>query len=316
MTQGQHGILAMIGAAVIWGTSPLYYKMLAHIPPLEVLAHRTFWSLVFFAGVLAVQGRLGEMRAALADRRRLALIVLAALLVSTNWFLFIFATQIGRNTETSLGYYIFPLLAVLIGRFAFGERLDRLQWLAVGLATLAVALLTWGLGVVPWISLTLAVTFGLYGAIKKFLPLGPVVSVTCEVLVILPLSAGVLLWVHAQGQGSFGLSLTDSVLLIASGPITALPLILFAMAARRVSMSTVGLLQYINPTLQFLCAVMLFTEPFTIWHQIAFPLIWTALALYSLATLRQDRAARRASIAVAGVSTQVTNSPSEASAKP
>ncbi|MDK3074117.1 EamA family transporter RarD [Sedimentitalea sp. JM2-8] len=316
MTETQKGVLAMIGAAVIWGVSPIYYKLLAHVPPVEVLAHRTFWSLVFFAGLLALQGRLPELGRALSGWRRIGLIALAALMVSVNWFLFIYATQIDRNTETSLGYYIYPLVAVLLGRFLFAERLGAAQWIAVTLAALAVAVLTAGPGVVPWISLTLALTFGLYGVIKKLLPIGPMVSVTCEVLVIAPLSVGALVWIQAQGQGAFGQSWRDTLLLLASGPVTALPLILFSTAARRISMATVGLLQYINPTLQFLCAVVLFGELFTPAHRIAFPLIWAALAIYSLAALRQDRASRRASMAAVGVSTHVTKPASEASAKP
>lgn len=316
MTETHKGVLAMIGAAVIWGVSPIYYKLLVHVPPVEVLAHRTFWSLVFFAGLLALHGRLSELGGALNGWRRIGLIALAALMVSVNWFLFIYATQIDRNTETSLGYYIYPLVAVLLGRFLFAERLGAAQWIAVALAALAVAVLTAGLGVVPWISLTLALTFGLYGVIKKMLPIGPMVSVTCEVLVIAPLSLGALVWIQARGQGAFGQSWQDTFLLLASGPITALPLILFSMAARRIPMATVGLLQYINPTLQFLCAVVLFGELFTPAHRIAFPLIWAALAIYSVASQRQDRASRRASMAAVGVSTHVTKPASDASAKP
>jgi len=303
MTEAGKGILAMIGACTIWGLSPLYYKELAHVPPQEVLAHRGLWSLVFFGAVLALQGRLREIRAALGNRRQLGVLALAMAMISTNWFLFILSVQINRTTEASLGYYIFPLVAVLIGRFVFAEKLGRIQWLAVGLAATGVVILTLGLGVAPWISLMLACTFGIYGMLKKGLPLGPVVSVTCEILLFLPVALIVLALAHGGGQGVFGANAHDTVFLMLSGPITAAPLILFSMAARRVAMATVGLLQYINPTLQFLLAVVIFAEPFTRWHAIAFPLIWLALALYSLAVLRQDRAARKAAIAVAGVST-------------
>lgn len=286
MSDTHKGILAIIAACVIWGLSPIFYKALTHVPPPEVLAHRTGWSFVFFAGVLALQGRLGEMRAALGTWRRAAVLALASALISANWFLFILSVQIDRATEASLGYYIFPLVAVLIGRFGFGERLGRAQWLAVGLAALAVGVLTFGLGVAPWISLVLASTFGLYSAIKKRLPVGPVVSVTCEVLFFLPIGLVILVLRHGAGQGAFGREIWDSALLILSGPMTAIPLILFSYAARRASMATVGLLQYINPTLQFLCAVMLFGEPFGGWHQIAFALIWGAVIIFSVASLR------------------------------
>ena len=279
----------MVCACLTWGLSPIFFKALAHIPAAEVLAHRTGWSFVFFAGVLVLQGRLGEIPKALNSWRRGGLILLASAMISTNWFLFIVAIQNDKATEASLGYYIFPLVVVLIGRFGFGERLGRAQWLAVGLAALAVGVLTWGLGVAPWVSLVLATSFGFYSAIKKQLPLGPIVSVSCELLFFLPIVVMILIWHHAGGQGAFGQGMWDSGLLILSGPLTALPLILFSYAARRVSLATVGLLQYINPTMQFLIAVMLFGEPFGPWHRIAFALIWGALIIFSAASLRQAR---------------------------
>lgn len=316
MTDAHKGILAMIATCTIWGLSPIFYKLLTHVPAHEVLAHRAIWSLVFFAGFLMLQGRLGEIRSALASWRRVWLTVLAALMVTTNWFLFIYATQIDQVTETSLGYYIFPLLAVLIGRYWFGDRLGAAQWLAVGLAILAVTILTLGLGVVPWIALILATTFAVYGTLKTGLSVGPVVSVVCEILMLLPLWLIILVMVHASGQGTFGHNLRDSLLLIAAGPITSLPLVLFSYAARRVTMSTLGVLQYLNPTLQFFCAALIFGEVFTLWHGIAFPLIWLALTVYSFAAWRQEKASRNAPIAASGVSTHVTKSPSEASANP
>ncbi len=316
MTEAMKGVLAMLFTGLIWGLSPLFYILLAHVPPPEVLAHRTLWSAVVFGLLLAFQGRLPELRGAITGRRQIGLIAAASVLISINWFLFITAVQINRTTEASLGYYMFPLVVVVIGRFAFGERLARAQWLAVGLAAVAVLVLTLGLGVAPWISLVLAVTFGLYGAIKKLLPVGPVVSVTCEVLLFLPIGFTILAVQHGIGQGAFGGSLGDSVLLILSGPMTAVPLILFSYAARRVALATLGLMQYITPTLQFLCAVLVFGEPFTLWHKIAFALIWAALTIFSLSALRQDKAARRASMASKGVSTQVSIRSGDGSAKP
>lgn len=320
MSEQQKGFWAMIGACLIWGLAPVLYKALSHIPAPEVLAHRTGWSFVFFAGILALQGRLGAIRDALSGRRQIAMILTATVMISINWFIFILSIQIGRATEASLGYYIFPLVAVVIGRFAFGERLGAGQWLAVAVAGLAVAVLTWGMGVAPWISLVLAVSFGFYGAVKKKLAVGPMVSVTCETLVFLPLGFGILAYYHGGwqegGQGAFGSNLIDSALLMLSGPLTAAPLILFAFAARRLALSTVGLMQFLNPTLQFILAVMLFGEPFTEWHQIAFALIWVAVVIFSIAALRQDRAARRSAMAASGVSAQARNPASEASAKP
>jgi chloramphenicol-sensitive protein RarD len=316
MTEAGKGILAMIVACTIWGISPIYYKELSHVPALEVLSHRIWWSLVFFAGALALQSRLGELVRVLRNKRTATLLVVSSIMVTTNWFLFILGIQLGRTTETSLGYYIYPLVAILIGRFVFSERLDLAQWSAVALATAAVSILTFGLGVTPWISLILAITFGLYGLIKKRLDIGPVVSVTCEILFFIPLALGLLVVTHAQGQGAFGQNLQDTWMLILSGPITGLPLILFSYAARRIAMTTLGLLQYLNPSLQFFCAVVIFSEPFGPWHAIAFPLIWLALAVYSVSSLRQDHAARKAASASAGVSTEDRKPASEASANP
>jgi chloramphenicol-sensitive protein RarD len=316
MNDTRIGLLAMIGTCTIWGLSPIFYKELVHLPAPEVMAHRVIWSFVFFAGFLMLRGRLAEMRAAVSTPRRFGIVALAAAMISVNWFLFIVATQIGRNTEASLGYYIYPLVAVLIGRFVLSERLGRWQWLAIALACGAVLVLTLGLGRVPWIALALALSFGLYGLIKKGLATGPTVSVTCEVAIVAPFAAALLLWQHGSGQGGFGASMRDSTLLILSGPLTAVPLILFAAAARRLRMSTIGVMQYLNPTLQFLCAVLVFLEPFTATHLAAFAMIWTAVAIYSLSAIRQDRAARKASIASAGVGATSSIARSEGSAKP
>ncbi|MAQ85157.1 MAG: protein RarD [Maritimibacter sp.] len=311
MSDDTKGVIAVAVASILWGLVPIYYKLLAHIPPLEVLAHRTIWSLVFFGLVLMIQGRLAEVRALLAHRAGLIAIAAAALLISCNWLLFIYAVQIDRVTEASLGYYIMPLLSVVLGMVFFGEKLNRTQAVAVLLAAAGVSVLTWGLGAAPWISIGLASLFGLYGAIKKYVDAGPVVSVSVEVLLLVPLAILWLWGVHTQGWtgltaralGIFGRDWMDSLLLMVSGPLTAIPLILFSYAARRVRLSTVGLVQYLNPTLQFLVAVVLFAEPFTKWHAIAFPMIWVALAIYSVWAVRQERSARRASTSSSTVST-------------
>lgn len=300
--EARAGVIAMVGACVIWGLSSMYYKLLAHVPPLEVLGHRTLWSLVFFGLVLAAQRRLPELARLIVQPRAMAAVGLAALMISVNWFLFIYSIQVGRAVEASLGYYIFPLVAVALGFLLLGERHSALKWAAVGLAFLAVAGLTWGLGVAPWVSLALALTFGVYGVIKRGVGAGPVVSVTAEVLLLAPLALVWLWGVHAQGWAdmtgrtlaTFGHDLSDSLLLMLSGPLTAMPLILFSQASQRLRFATVGLVGYLNPTLQFLVATLVFREAFTLWHGLAFALIWTALALYSAESLRQDRAARRA----------------------
>ncbi len=299
MTEAGKGIVAMVVACVIWGTSALYYKLLVEVPPLEVLSHRTLWSALFFGMVLLVQGRLPDIRAALRGRN-LWILALAALMISINWFLFIYSVQIGHAVEASLGYYIVPLVAVALGVIVLGERLSRWKWFAVGLAAIAVLVLAVGLGVTPWIALTLALSFGSYGLIKKQLAVAPLVSVTCEVWLLAPLAvlwlvlmhSGYLSEVTGRSSGWFGRSLGTSLLLAFSGLLTGLPLILFSYASKRVRLSTLGLVQYLNPTGQILCATLVFHEPFTQWHAIAFGMIWVGLAIYTVESWRQDRSAR------------------------
>lgn len=301
----------MIAACVLWGLSPVFYKALSHVPPLEVLSHRTLWSVVFFGLVLLMQGRLNEIGAIFRSGRLLAVLTISAIMIAINWGIFIWAIQVGRTVEASLGYYIYPLISVMLGAVLFRERLDRVQILSVLLVAGAVLLLTWGLGVTPWISLVLAVTFIAYGLIKKQVPVGPVVSVTTEVLLLLPLAVVWLWGTHMQGWsdfdgrsvGAFGDGWYNTIMLILLGLITAIPLILFSYAAKRLGFATQGLLFYLNPTLQFAVAVVGFGEPISRWHAIAFPVIWLALAIYSLNALRQERVLRRALVRAGTVST-------------
>jgi chloramphenicol-sensitive protein RarD len=301
MADGTKGVLAMVGACIIWGLSGIYYKALAHVPPLEVLAHRTLWSVVFFGTVLLLQGRGRQVRDALATGRTLAVLAASAVIIALNWLGFIYAIQSGQALEASLGYYIFPLVAVALGFFVFGERFSRLQAVAIGLAALAVGFLTLGLGTPPWIALLLAASFGGYGLLKKGLALGPVISVFIETLLLAPVALIWLWGVHRSGWSDLGgrvggIFLEDigtALLLMGSGPLTAAPLILFSFAARRVSYATVGLVQYLNPTLQFAIAVLIFGEVFSLWHAVAFPMIWIGLALYSVESWRQEKRSRR-----------------------
>ena len=305
MTPSTKGILAMIGSCTIWGLSPLIYRQISHVPAHEILAHRAFWSFIFFGVLLGMQGRLGQVRKSFGTVRDSAITGIAALMILANWFLFIWAIETERATQSSIGYYIYPLVAVVLGRVLFKERLSRAQWAAITLAGVAVCILTYGLGGAPWIALTLAGTFAIYGAIKKQLPVGPVVSVTAEVVLVAPFAAAFLWLSWHNGQASFGQDITTSALLIFAGPLTAVPLILFSYAARRAAMSTVGLVGYLNPTLQFLCAVLVFFEPFTGWHVTAFVMIWSALAIYSASLWVQDKAARKAASAPAASGTTV-----------
>ena len=312
MNDSTKGIVAIIATCVIWGLSPIYYKALSHIPPLEVLSHRAVWSFLFFAVILVMQGRFKQMLALIRDQS--ALMVVAALMISANWFLFILSSQIDRSTEASVGYYIYPLLSVLIGRFILSEPLSPLKWIAIGLVFAAVTVLTVGLGVVPLVALSLAVTFAIYGLIKKGVSAGPVLTVAAEVALVLPLAVIWLAGVHFAGfegfkpttGGAFGQNWHDSILLVCAGPITSIPLLMFSYGARRVSMATTGIAFYINPTLQFLVAVLIFAEPFGTVHMVAFPMIWAAVILYSVTAIRQDKVARRLASNAATSGTIVT----------
>ena len=287
MSEVKKGVLAMVVACIVWGLSPLYYKLLVSVPPIELLSHRTIWSLVLFALVLFIQGRLRGALGVLGNRNIMVTLFIAALMIAFNWFVFIYSIQINRATESSLGYFIFPLVSVIFGVVLFREKLGRAQMLAVMLAAVAVLILTYGLGQAPWIALSVSVSFGIYGVIKKSLSIPAIVTVTLEVLLLSPIALMILYLHHASDSGGqFGQSLSVSLLLILSGPMTATPLILFSYATRRVALATVGILQYINPSLQFLCATLLFLEPLSLWHAIAFPLIWAALALYSWASFQ------------------------------
>jgi chloramphenicol-sensitive protein RarD len=308
MTLGRaaHGIAAMALASCIWGTAAIYFKLVAHVQPLEMLAHRTLWSAVFMALILGVQGRLGAVRALLSDRAERRRAMGAAAFLTVNFGLFIWAVQVGRAVESGLGYYIFPLFAVALGALVQGERHSAPKWVAVGLAALAVGVLTWGLGVVPWVSVLLAASFSFYGLIKSRMKAGAVVSVAAEVWLLMPLTllflggAHLAGWEVRLGAGAgaevavFGRGWGESLLLMCAGPVTALPILLFSYATQRSGYAALGLVQYINPTLQVLVAALLFGEVFTGWHAIALALIWLALALYSLESFRQGRAARRA----------------------
>ena len=298
MSDSQKGILAILISGIIWGFSPLYYKVLGHVPPVELLAHRVVWSVVFFVAVLSFQRRLGALWSAISTWRSAATLFAASFFIGINWFIFIRSIQIEKATEASLGYFIFPLVVVCIGWVGFGERLSRLQNTAIALATVGVVIITVSQGVLPWIALIISISFGLYGYVKKKISTGPVVSVTAEVLLLVPFALAVLFATHRPVEsggytgGVFGQSLYDSVLLMLSGPLTATPLIFFSYAAKRIPMTTLGLLNYLNPTLQFFCAVAIFGEPIGILQFASFGLIWLALALYSGDGFRRERVGR------------------------
>lgn len=283
MTRAKYGIIAMVAVCLIWGHSPLYYGALAHVPSDQVLAHRGLWSLLLFLPVVLLRGELAALKSLMADRRQRGPLITSSLAIALNWFLFILATAIDRVTESSLGYYIFPLVSVAVGAVVLGERLSARQWAAVGLALAAVIVLAAGLGALPWISLGLAGTMTLYALMKRFMTAGPLVSVTAEAVWIAPVSLAWIIW-----TGSFDHDPLTWALLIGMGPMTAIPLMLFTYAATRISMATQGFVTYLNPTIQGIFAVWIFSETPTMWHMIAFPLIWVALAVYSVEAFRSE----------------------------
>lgn len=284
------GVLCGAGAFFLWGIFPVYFKMVAEVPAPEVLAHRIVWSVAFVAGLIAVRRRWSAVWATLSDRRLVLTLVLSASVVALNWVVFIWAVGEGQILGASLGYYINPLVSVVLGVVVLGERLRALQWVAVGLAVAAVGWQIVGFGAVPWVALTLAISFGFYGLIRKVAKVDAYTGLFVETLVLSPLAVGYLFFLAIVGGGTFGrLGLQMDVLLIAAGIITPLPLILFVAGAQRIRLATIGLLQYIAPTGQFLLAVLVYDEPFTRDSLITFALIWVALALYTADTLRHER---------------------------
>ncbi|OWW21889.1 EamA family transporter RarD [Noviherbaspirillum denitrificans] len=283
------GILYAASAYALWGVFPLYFKSLQEIPPLEILLHRMVWSLVFVAGVLAFRRQWAWLGAVIKQPKVLAGFAASALLLSSNWFIYIWAVNNGHVVDSSLGYFINPLFNVLLGMLILRERLRPVQWVAVGIAAFGVAWLTWHGGKLPWIALLLATTFALYGLLRKTAALGALEGLALETLLLFPLAAGYLALLTAQGQNHFTTASTTSQwLLAAAGPITAIPLLLFASGARRIPLSLLGLLQYIGPTLQLLLGVWLYHEPFGGARLAGFALIWSALAVYTAEGLWQN----------------------------
>jgi chloramphenicol-sensitive protein RarD len=284
------GVLAGIGAYTLWGLFPIYWKLLEQVPAIEILAHRIVWSLVFVATILILQKDWHWLRETLPNRRTLLIYTLAAILLSINWFTYIWAVNAGYVVEASLGYFINPLVNFILGVIFFKERLRAGQVAAVVLAVLGVVYLTVSYGSLPWISLVLAFTFGLYGLIKKIAPLESMHGFSLETMVLFLPALGFLLYRGASGQGAFmqdGFTIT--LLLILAGPVTSIPLLMFGFAARSIPLSMLGFIQYITPTMQFLLGVFVYNEPFPTSRLVGFCIIWLALLLYSIEGVRFNR---------------------------
>ena len=277
------GIVTGIITYILWGLFPIYWRAIESVPAIQILGHRMVWSLVFVAIVLALRKDWRWLGPALRDRRTLATYTLAAVLLSVNWFTYIWGVNAGYIVETSLGYFINPLVSMLLGVLFLGERLRRGQVLAVGLAVIGVLYLTVNYGRLPWIALVLAFTFGLYGLIKKTAPLGSLQGFTLETIAMFFPALIYLSFVQINGSAAFinqGAFVTT--MLVMAGAVTSIPLLLFGIAARRIPLSMIGFLQYIAPTLQFLLGVLVYKDPFPPKRLLGFVIIWAALAVYSL----------------------------------
>lgn len=290
-TRPSTGILLGAGAYIFWGLLPLYLKLLHAVPATQILAHRILWSLLLLAAIVLLLKR-GRAIREMARGRTLLLLMASALLIAVNWLVYIWSVQTGHVLEASLGYFINPLVNVALGVAVLGEKVRRVQWTAVALAGLGVLIMAVSGGGAIWISLVLALSFGTYGLLRKIAAIDALGGLFVETLLLAPFAAGVLLLASAQGDAAFGHDQGLDTLLVLAGAATAVPLLMFAAAARRMPYAALGLLQYIAPTLQFAEAVLLFGEPLRRGDLLAFGLIWTGLAMYAVDGIRAARGVR------------------------
>ncbi len=290
LADGSRGFLMALGAYALWGALPFYLKALSDLPAMEVVSHRVIWSLPVALLLLVALGQFRDIASALRQPRMLAMATLTAALVSANWSSYVWAVSHDQVMGSALGYYINPLFNVVLGGLFLGERLNRVQYAAVGLALAAVLLLAFDAGGLPWVSLALPLTFGLYGFFRKSLPMQPLQGFTLEVLILCIPAAGYVIWLVLTGQDHFFSGTVGHMGLLAlAGPFTAIPLILYAGGAKLLRYTTLGLMQYVTPTMLFIFALFVFHEPFSAVQLAAFALIWAGLALYSWSMLAQVR---------------------------
>jgi chloramphenicol-sensitive protein RarD len=281
----------------LWGVLPIYFKQLAQVPAADIVAHRIVWSLLFLLALLAATRGWSQVRDGIRDRRTVLLLLTTSVLIAINWLLYVYAVTSGHILAGSLGYYLNPLMNIVLGRFILKERLTGLQWAAVAIAAAGVSVLAAGAGTTLWISLTLCVTFATYGLLRKIAKVDAIAGLSIETAILFPIAVGWLALGAAAGQPVLGANATEAWLLGLAGIVSTTPLLLFTAAARRLRYSTLGMLQFVAPTLQFLLAVALYDEAFTTAHAIAFGAIWTALLLYTTSLVRDLRAQRRAAAA-------------------
>lgn len=284
------GALAASVCYVLWGLVPLYWTQLGAVNPLELIAHRHTWSLLFLLGIVAWQRDFGAVRAALDSPHKVAINLLGATLLTGNWLVYVWGVNTGHVIDCSLGYFLVPLVNVAAARFVLHEQLRRVQWLAIGLAAAGVVLMIVQIGRPPWIALALASTWGGYSLLRKKSPLGAVTGLTVETLLLAPLAISFLLWQHHTGAGALGRApATIQILVLSAGVITAIPLLLFAYGAKRVRLSTLGLLQYFAPTGQFFLGIWVYHEAFSRSRMVSFAFIWAGLVLYTVDNLVAQR---------------------------
>jgi chloramphenicol-sensitive protein RarD len=302
ISESRRGFLLGVAAYAIWGLFPLYWPLLEPAGAIEILAHRMLWSLVTMSLLVLVLARTTSFRRVIAERRVAAILALAASLITVNWAVYIWGVNNGHVVETALGYFINPLVTVLMGVFILGERLRPWQWAAMGVAGLAVVVLTIDYGRLPWIALVLALTFGSYGLCKKQAGAPAIESLTFETMLVGPLALTYVLWLGAQGDSNFtSHGAGHALLFLTTGIVTAVPLICFGGAAIRVPMVTLGLLQYLTPTLQFIIGVVHFHEDMPTGRWIGFVLVWVALAMFTVESLRHQRRTLRRTAEIATV---------------
>jgi len=287
------GSLFALGAFMIWGMFPLYFKTVSEVPAFEMLAYRAFWVMITLLPIIVLLGKWKRVKTILNDSLTVKFMLASTFLLNVNWLLFIWAIANGYVLQSSLGYYINPLVNVLLGVLFMGERLRKLQWIAVALACSGVAVMIFMVGEFPWIAITLGFTFGLYGLLRKKAPVESMPGLFIETALVAPLVLGYILWLWTgQGLDAPVVRFDDMplfLLVLSSGAVTAVPLIFFASAAKRLPLSMLGFFQYITPTGHFLLAIYVFNELFTDWHLVSFAFIWLALALYTVDILRSRK---------------------------
>lgn len=297
MSGKQKGILFVSGAYIIWGLLPVYWKQIETVSPYEIIAHRIFWSFIFMVLYILFTGRWQYLKTNLtfifSDRKKALSLVAASIIISINWLTYILAVNQGHILEAGLGYYINPFVSILLAFFILKERFSKGEWLAIFIVSLGVIYMSLGVGHIPWLALTLAVTFGVYGLIKKTINIDATYALAVETAVLAPIALLYILYLNASGVNTLNFGLNrDTMFTMGTGVVTAIPLLLFALGAVKIPLSLTGLLQYIGPTLMLFIGIFLYGESFTATHQIAYGFIWAGLILYTLLRFKASRPRR------------------------